>query len=141
MGGGVSIVLPVMYHWAPESRRRNINKRGLLPRTPSALLAYDSGLARGASAIGDVEWATFRTVCLGTSPSHAWSLSGAVFAEPGEAWDLWQVVLGEDDEVHPRPFHGCRLDEVRVANRIPKSRLWLVGSRTVAQVGRWRIAA
>lgn len=73
------------------------------------------------------------TVCLGTSPSTAWSLSGAWSAEVGEAWDLWEVELDGEDEVHYRPSFGDQLDEVRVANRIPKRRLWLVGGRTATR--------
>lgn len=75
--------------------------------------------------------ATELGVCLGTSPSHAWSLSGGIWGERGSVWDLWQVLIGDDDEVHPLSFYGNRLDEIRVLNRIPKSRLWHVGTRTV----------
>lgn len=111
----MSLVLPVLYHWSPSKHRAAIIRRGLRPTCPTATRFDDSTLA----------------VCLGTSPSHAWSLSGAVFGEKGEEWDLWQVTLDEGDEVHPLPFFGHRLDEIRVANRIPKRRLWLVGTRAL----------
>jgi hypothetical protein len=70
-------------------------------------------------------------VCLGTTPSTAWALSGALSANRGESWDLWEVEADLDDEVHYRPHFGRVLDEVRITNRIPKSRCWLVGTRTV----------
>lgn len=53
-----------------------------------------------------------------------------MFGEPGETWDLWQVRLADEDEVHILPEWGRWLREVRVANRIPKRRLWWVGERT-----------
>lgn len=111
----MSLVLPVFYHWSPTENRPRINRYGLRPTCPTAGRFDD----------------TFKAVCLGTSPSHAWSLSGAVFAERGQSWDLWQVTLDVDDEVHPLPFTGYRLEEVRVANRIPKSRVWYVATREV----------
>lgn len=110
----MSLVLPPLFHWSPTNRRPNITRRGLRPTCPTAGRSDD----------------TFAAVCLGTTPSHAWSLSGALFAERDETWDLWQVTLDQDDEVHPLPFYGHRLGEIRVANRIPKRRLWLVGQRT-----------
>lgn len=110
----MSLVLPVFYHWSLAAHRPSIVRRGLRPSCPTSTRYEESTLA----------------VCLGTSPSHAWSLSGAVFAEKGDVWDLWQVGLDDGDEVHPLPFFGNRLEEVRVLNRIPKRRLWLVGQRT-----------
>lgn len=124
----MSLVLPVLYHWSPAECRPRINRRGLRPTCPTAVPV---GLPMpGDARIVDPD-ATVRAVCLGTSPSHAWSLSGALWAERGAVWDLWQVTLDVDDEVHPLPFYGHRLGEVRVANRIPKGRIWLVGQRTV----------
>lgn len=118
----MSTPVGVLYHWSPAPARPQITKRGLRPTCPTAD-GEDTVLA----------------VCLGTSPSHAWSLSGSVFSEPGEDWDLWQVTLDDGDEVRPMPFFGHRLAEFRVSNRIPKSRCWLVGTRTVA-VRRWSVA-
>lgn len=121
----MSLVLPVLYHWSPETCRASIRRRGLKPTTPTAYLE-DSFLA----------------VCLGTSPSHAWSLCGAIWADRGSSWDLWQVTLDDIDHVHVLPSHGAdghRLQEVRVANPIPKARIWHVGSRTVG-ARRWSCA-
>lgn len=112
----MSLVLPVFYHWSRTANRTRIQRTGLRPTTPTAGRFDD----------------TFKAVCLGTSPSHAWSLSGAIFGERGESWDLWQVTLDDGDEVHPLPILGYRLEEVRVANRIPKSRVWYVAARVIA---------
>lgn len=117
--------MPLVYHWSRTSRRANIKRRGLLPRTPS-----------GLSEPSDEDSPILMAVCVGTSPSHAWSLSGAVVGERGEEWDLWQVALDDGDEVRPLPFYGYRLDELRVANPIPYRRLWLVATRTIGGT-RW----
>lgn len=126
----MSAALPVLYHWSPRARRAGIVRRGLRPTCPTAprySAAIIPGTANGRWLEGDDH--SVRMVCLGTSPSHAWSLSGAIMAEHGELWDLWQVTLDDEDEVHPLPFYGYRLDEIRVANRIPKRRVWWVAER------------
>lgn len=131
----MSLVLPVFFHWSPASKRASIKRHGLRPTTPT-YSPIGPPLPGGAREC-DPDDGTVYAVCLGTSPSHAWSLSGAIFGERGQEWDLWQVVLdpGTDDhpgdEVHPLPFFGNRLDEVRVANAITKDRLWLVGTREI----------
>lgn len=51
--------------------------------------------------------------------------------ERGETWDLWEVELDVGDEVHYVPHFGGGLSEVRVANPIPKRRVWHVGTRVV----------
>lgn len=117
----MSLVLPVLFHWSPVERRKQIIRHGLKPTCADGRLDGE----------GDEHAEIIRAVCLGTSPSHAWWLSGDVVADPGSVWDLWQVPLDEHDEVHPLPFFGHRLQEVRVRNRIPKRRIWLVGQRTV----------
>lgn len=126
----MSTPLAPLYHWSPGSRRRQIVRYGLKPTCPTAVV-YGAGVIPGTAngrRLAD-EDASRPMVCLGTSPSHAWALSGEIMADKGESWDLWQVVLGETDEVHPLPFFGHRLDEIRVANRIPKGQVWLVGQR------------
>lgn len=131
----MSLVLPILYHWSPERCRKSILRNGLRPSCPTAS-RFD---AKG-QPVDDDDEGSFLAVCLGTSPSHAWCLSGDLLAGYGDTWDLWQVVLDDDDEVHPLPFQGYRLDEIRVANRIPKSQIWHVGSRTVndRRRKRWR---
>lgn len=105
----MSLVLPVFYHWSPPGCRFGIDRKGLLCTTPTAG-RFDR---------------SFKAVCLGTSPSHAWSLSADVFGSEGELWDCWQVTLAPDDgdqpgdAVHPLPFYGNRLEEVRVGQFDP----------------------
>lgn len=130
----MSLVLPPLFHWSPVACRAKINKRGLRPTCPTA--ATFSPPIEGTTIRYIDRDATVKAVCLGTTPSHAWSLSGAIFAERHSEWDLWQICLDEDDEVHPLPFFGNRLDEIRVANRIPKSRVWFVATRKVPAHGR-----
>lgn len=129
--------MPVLYHWSPANYRDAIVKRGLKPTCPTAprySAAVIPGTANGRWLNGDDF--SQRMVCLGTSPSHAWALSGEIMSEDGESWDLWQVVLDDSDEVHPLPFFGYRLDEIRVANRIPKRRVWFVATRVVSKRAR-----
>lgn len=126
----MSLVLPPLYHWAPSERRAGIIRRGLLPRTPTGVTIGPTFARTNRGPRPYDPDGTTVAVCLGTSPSHAWSLSGALCAERGAVWDLWQVTLDDGDEVHPLPFWGYRLDEVRVANRIPKRRVWWVAERT-----------
>lgn len=105
--------VPALFHWSPRDRKAGIIRRGLVPAMAPCLSSERQDL-----------------VCLSPTPSCAWSLSGAIRAEKGEPWDLWQVRLADTDEVHVLPFWGGVLREVRVANRIPKSRVWWVGERT-----------
>lgn len=108
--------LGALYHWSPVERRQQIIRYGLRP------------LQRGTVTSGE-----FRQphVCLSPTPSSAWSLSGGMgwMAHVPE-WDLWQVRLDAGDEVVIRPQWGAVIDEVQVRNRIPKSRIWHVGTRT-----------
>lgn len=114
-----NLMLPAMFHWSPRQHRVAILRRGLLPKTPS-----------GPVDLSDPEGEVRQSVCMSPSPQVAWDYSVGVFGAPASVWDLWQIVLSPDDEVHFRPEFGPAIIEVRVANRIPKSRLWHVGERT-----------
>jgi len=46
-------------------------------------------------------------------------------------FDLWQFSLVPEDHVEVLPMWGGRIVEVRVFNRVVKSRLVWVGERTV----------
>lgn len=124
----VSLVLPNLYHWSPVARRGGITRYGLKPTCPTSV-PIGVRLPGGAREV-DPEASAF-CVCLGTSPSHAWSLSAGVWGTVGNWYDCWQVTLAEEDEVHPLPFYGYRLEEIRVNNRIPKARVWHIGTRQV----------
>lgn len=127
----MSLVLPPFYHWSPRSRRDRIIRSGLRPSTPTLVERFADEAVGDPPLRPSLGYETARSVCLGLSPSHAWSLSGALMASRGSRWDLWQVVLEDTDEVIAMPFQGHRLEEVRVLNRIPKSQVWHVGTRVV----------
>lgn len=133
----MTLLLPALFHWSPAANRNRIKRRGLKPTTETAVWVRPF---HPGDKVGhfheDLPDQPLRTVCLGTSPATAWAYSGAISAERGETWDLYEVTLHDDDETHLRPMYGNKLDEVRVANRIPKSRVWYVASRTVQQHGR-----
>lgn len=124
------INLPPLYHWSPLSARAGIVRRGLKPTCATSCSMMPPGDDhRGMHYDEDDEVFTFKAVCLGTSPIHAWALSGDISAEYGEAWDLWEVRLDDQDRVFPHATIGGVLDEIRVANVIPKTRVLWVGER------------
>lgn len=116
----VSVELGPLFHWSPRERLKSITRKGLLPSQRQA----------SAMVLGDDD---FRQpmICFGTTPATAWNYSNGVWKREG-VWDLWEVYLLDSDAVHPLPHFGSRIVEVRVANRIPKSRLIWVGERTVS---------
>jgi hypothetical protein len=109
------MILPVLYHWSPVDRRDSIRKEGLVPFSEPTV---QSGHL------------FFPYICLGASASCAWAYSGDMdWVSEIEIWDLWQVVLGENDEVRFRPTYGNRLEEIKVYNTIPADRVWFVATR------------
>lgn len=82
----------------------------------------------GTGGVAEVRWPW---ICLGSCPSGAWLLSGDTGwgRDADSDWDLWEVVLGDQDEVHVRPSWGAEVEEVRVHNSIPADRLWYCGRR------------
>ena len=135
----MTLYLPDLYHWSPERHRSSIVRRGLRPSTPTAV--WERPLKPG-ELVGhrteDLPEDSLLAVCFGTTPSTAWAYSGALSAQRGETWDLWQIELAADDEVHFRSTWGNRFDEVRIVNPIPRSRCWFVGSRKCPERGsRW----
>lgn len=113
------MILHPLFHWSPRQRRLAIRQVGLRIHKPPTVSTERCGY-----------------ICLSQSPSQAWMLSAAAAGGRGEDWDCWQVTLGHDDQIEVRPFHGNRIEELRIHNDIPKSRLWLVGTRTVPPRGR-----
>lgn len=110
------MLLPALYHWSPADRRDAIRGEGLRPySTPT--VHSDPDLASPY-------------LCLSTTPSSGWGLSGDMGWVGGiEEWDLWQVRLAEGDEVHYRADFGPVLREIRVYTAIPADRVWFVASR------------
>jgi hypothetical protein len=132
----LTVRIDPLYHWSPRKYRKGIIRRGLLPTCPTAttlsfadlLEAYGPGKQATHYEVED-DVVSFKAVCLGVSPAHAWLLSGACDFRPGSRWDLWQVRLDDEDKVFPDPHLGAQVYEIRVGNRIPKSRVWHVGTR------------
>lgn len=113
----------VLYHWSPRDCRSRIVRRGLVPRQKSSRCVADPD---------EVDDFRQPLVCLSSDPKTAWSLSGSVFGKPGQTWDLWQVKVDKTDDLRTLPtYGGNHIGEFRIANRIPKSRLWWVGERTI----------
>lgn len=138
MPGSVSApLLANLYHWSPSTAGRGILRHGLRPRTETVVAGHPVPPNLG-HYVSEDEAETYRAVCLGTTPAAAWALSGMFSAEPGQVWDLWEVNLADDDEVHIRTEYGPEMFEVRVLGSIPKSRCWFVGSRAVpARGSKW----
>lgn len=110
--------LGALYHWSPLDRRKRILRYGLLPLQKVTVTSGDEDFRQPY-------------VCLSPTPSCAWSLSGGMcWTNHILEWDLWQVRLDPSDEVVIRPSWGTLIEEVQVRNRIPKFRIWHVGTRT-----------
>lgn len=111
-----------LYHWSPGTRFEAINEHGLLigqePVTHTDKYGY---------------------LCFAQDPETAWTLSAAILIEMEPMtvvrWDLWQIRVDDDDEMHPLPYYGAEMGEIRIHNDIPRSRIWHVGSRSWADKG------
>jgi hypothetical protein len=114
-----------LYHWSPRERLNSIKKLGLVPgrrniQGPTLLNFKDPSMGE------------FRqdSVCFSLDPVTAWRYSHGAWGSVG-TFDLWLVWIESTDEVHVLPNWGGRISEIRVKNRIPKSRLFWVGERVV----------
>lgn len=127
----MSAELGPLYHWSPRDRLNSIKRNGLLPGKPSiAALEAIERLDEGDDLTAALaEWRA-SWVCLATTPVRAWNYSHGAWRTKG-TFDLWSVTLVDSDEVVINPMWGSTIIEVRVHNRIPKSRLVFVGERTV----------
>lgn len=123
-----------LYHWSPRDRLSSIKRLGLVPgkRGVTGPVWHGNATNQNISPnedIGEGEWLA-PYVCFSPTPVRAWEYSHGAWRSEG-TFDLWSVVLTETDEVHINPQWGAHIIEVRVHNRIPKSRLVWVGERTV----------
>lgn len=110
------MIIPALYHWSPIDRRDAIRRGGLQPYCPPTI------------STGDLIWPY---LCLGSTPSAAWGLSGDMdWVTEIDDWDLWQVRLADGDEVRYRSDFGPVLKEIRVFNTIPPDRVWHVATRS-----------
>ena len=103
-----------IYHWSPVDRRKAILQQGIVLLAPATIHSSD-GLCY---------------LCFGPTPSFAWSLS-AGYADGSEAeeWDLWQVTVDDNDEVHVMPRKGPHPHEIRIYNSVPPDRVFWCGCR------------
>lgn len=125
----MSTELGPLYHWSPRERLPSIKRLGLVPGRLN--LINDTSYVN--TVTGKREVYRQDSISFSTTPATAWNYSHAVWRSTG-TFDLWEVHLLPLDEVHINPMWGGRIIEVRVRNRIKKSRLIWVGERTVAPV-------
>ena len=130
----MSTELGPLYHWSPRERLVSIKRLGLVPgRRNHVFGRQPHGRDENGKAIRDENGSTeYRqdSVSFATTPSTAWGYSHGAWKSTG-VFDLWEVYLVQKDEVHISPNWGGRIIEVRVKNRIHKSRLIWVGERTI----------
>jgi len=106
----------MLYHWSPIERRASITRYGLCPNKKSL----------------NGQWRP-PYVCYCRSPSVAWALSATHSGKPG-AWDLWATWSDSADDyttlnTAKNPRAAWWQTEYRIFQRIPKSKLWHVGTR------------
>ena len=105
----------LLYHWSPSSRRKGIERFGLVPGKISV----------------DKQWKP-PYICFSDSPSQAWGLSGGMNGHLHSSWDLWMVwsnFLVPGYEV--LFFDNGEPKEYRAYSRIYKRDIWYVGTREV----------
>ena len=100
-----------LYHWAPTTRRAQINRYGLRPGSLSS----------------DRLWKP-PYICLADSPRLAWDLIGR-FRPLIREWDLWWTTSGAVGDHETIPSDNGEIREYRVYHRIFKRHLWHVGTR------------
>lgn len=131
----MSTQLGPLYHWSPRDRLKSIKRQGLVPGKRNVAGPRWNGTEDDPNIDDnrDLGAGEFRQagVCFSPSPATAWGHSHGCWRSVG-TFDLWQVDLIDTDEVHVNPQWGATIIEVRVHNRIPKSRLIWVGERTSA---------
>lgn len=104
----------LLYHWSPVERRASIIKRGLVPNSRPMQCSQ--------------RWPF---ICFCSSPSAAWALS-ATHSDHDGNWDLWMAWSDRVGRTVTMKHNGNErwwLYEYRVFDRIPKSKLWHVGTR------------
>lgn len=116
------------YHWSPRSRLSGIRREGLMPGKPSVGgNVYPLG-ANGAEDRTKPPWRQ-NSVSASPDPATAWTYLGPA-RRVGGAFDLWQFWLAPEDKIVRRRRENGVVVEVRVGNRIRKSRLHWIGERT-----------
>lgn len=110
-----------LFHWSPVERRKSILRYGLRPGSKNTTSSM-----------------RYMNICFADSPSWAWALSAEVCGERGSEWDLWQTALDQlhDPVILPGPDRSSGIYEIRTQERVFKSDLWYVGSRSIPLKGR-----
>ena len=120
----------LLYHWSPTDRRKSILHDGLCPGK--------RGNINGNELVDE----NYRAdcVCFTQSPSSSWALSPAIVGQRTKnacSWDLWMVwSTSADFKKEPKVNDGWQMREYRSMERIPKSKIWLVGTREFVPVKR-----
>lgn len=102
----------MLYHWSPSKNRASIKKYGLVPGKKSVCGQWNPSY-----------------ICFSRYPTVSWALS-ATHQKP-QSWDLWccwSNVAVPLDHTH-KGKENWWMAEYRTPNRIPKSKLWFVGTR------------
>ena len=104
----------ILYHWSPRSRRKSIQRNGLIVGSRHAI--HSKG------------WkATY--LCFSDSPSFGWAYS-ADTSHKREEWDLWMVWSTNLKSLFYRfDHHGQMPAEYRTKHNVAKKHMWLVASR------------
>lgn len=118
----MSTNLGPLYHWSPRDRHNSIIRLGLVPGKKKHPYVNE--------VTGKDEVYIQDSVSFSPDPATAWNYSHGCWKSVGE-FDLWQTFLIPTDEVHILPIWGSTVTEIRVKNRIAKSRLIWIGERTV----------
>jgi hypothetical protein len=112
------VILPDLFHWSPAENRERIRREGLQ--------IYESSMS--GPIFGEEIGMPY--VCLAPDPLCAWRLSGDMgWGCEFDIWDLYQVKLGDRDEVHVMAEFGHTIKEVRVHNTIPFTQVFYIASR------------
>lgn len=102
----------MLYHWSPVARRKSILRHGLCSKKPSV-----DGLWKPPY------------LCFSKFPTVAWALSATHSGKAGE-WDLWCCWSDYVGPFITRSVNGhWHMTEYRTFVRIPKSKLWHIGTR------------
>lgn len=113
----MSLHIGTLYHWSRKANRQSIMRDGLRILEPCS---------------DGIPWRA-PYICLGSTPSSAWSLLPRLDdpEEPGEpdTFDLWQVQVREGDDLQIRGDFSPFIREVRVLHGLPPDRVWWAGER------------
>jgi hypothetical protein len=107
----------MLYHWSPVARRKGILHDGLCPGKRGQLADWNPPY-----------------VCFCRFPNTAWALS-ATHSGKAARWDLW-ATWSDNASPYTTMNNGVNpkakwwMTEYRCHHRIPKSKIWHVGTRT-----------